>query len=50
MGYGTGRNVTTDNFFTSHELGQFLLTVDKEHNIIGNSPKELERNSEGIIA
>jgi hypothetical protein len=24
--YGTGRNVTTDNFFTSHDLGQFLLS------------------------
>lgn len=24
--YNTGRNVTTDNFFTSYDLGQFLLT------------------------
>jgi hypothetical protein len=24
--YGSGRNVTTDNFFTSYELAQFLLT------------------------
>jgi hypothetical protein len=24
--YGTGRNVTTDNFFTSYDLGQFLLS------------------------
>ena len=24
--FGSGRNVTTDNFFTGHELDQFLLS------------------------
>jgi hypothetical protein len=35
--YGTGRNVTTDNFFTGHQLGQFLLS--KKMTLLGTVRK-----------
>ena len=35
--YGTGRNITTDNFFTGHALGKFLL--EKNLTLLGTMRK-----------
>ena len=40
--YGTGRDVCTDNFFTSYNLTKLLL---EEFNYIRNNKKSLQRNS-----
>ena len=46
--YGVGHNVTTDNFFTSTKLGEFLLS--KKTTLIGTvkkKQKKLAFNSKG---